>query len=111
MKTSEQALIDQIADKGISFSVTVPSPFGHTQIFLDKSLVLEYLSDVNCALAKHHGVSTNDYINWLEQNYSVQCCATTALGKRCKNIVPDGNHVNVTQWVQMQGLVCERHKG
>lgn len=109
MNTTHQALINQIAESGISFSVVAPSPQGSEQIQLDKSLILEYLSDKNAALAKYYGVSRVHYLLWLEQERSVQCCGITLRGKRCKNIVTNGNSVTVNQWVEMQGELCEKH--
>ncbi|ENV91316.1 hypothetical protein P7L54_19850 [Acinetobacter bereziniae] len=105
-----QEIIDLLSKSGIIFTLTVPIPYGTTQINLDKNLVSEYVLDKYLALAKYYGVSKSEYVLWLQQNMSVICCGTTKQGKRCKKTVKDGNHVDIQQWIKMQGLVCELHE-
>lgn len=107
---NKQEFIDQLNENGISFFISVPIPFGTSRIELNKNLVLEYVSDKYSALAKYYGVSKSDYVTWLEQNMSVQCCGTTTKDKRCKNVVTGGNHVSVQDWVKSQGSLCEVHE-
>lgn len=107
---NKQSFIDQLSDTGVRFIVSVPLPFGAEQIELNKNLILEYLNDKYAALAKYYGVSKSDYVTWLEQNMSVQCCGTTTKDKRCKNVVTGGNNVSVQEWVKRQGLLCDVHE-
>lgn len=105
-----QEVIDLLSENGIIFTESVPTPYGTTLINLDKNLVLEYAFDKYLALAKYYGVSKSEYALWLQQNMCVVCCGTTKQGKRCKKTVKEGNHVDIQQWIKMQGLVCELHE-
>ncbi|MFW1950540.1 hypothetical protein [Acinetobacter beijerinckii] len=107
---NEDQLIEKLHENGISFSISVSMPHGSSRIDLDKSLVMEYLTDRYSALAKYYGVSKSNYLSWLEQEMCVQCSATTGKGMRCKKVVTNGHNVPVQEWVNMQGLICEIHE-
>ena len=107
---NEEQFLNKLDEKGISFTITVPIPQGYQQVLLKKDQVLEYLADKYSVLAKCYGVSRSEYVTWLDQDMSVQCCATTVKGKRCKNVITGGLHVSVEQWVKSQGLLCDLHE-
>lgn len=102
--------LKELRELGTSFSIAVPAPYGIQTFVVGPETLIKLRKDQAVAHAECYGVSKEDYLSWVEEEFSVRCAAKTAKGKRCKNAVEDGCSVEPKTWVEMQGMYCHVHE-
>jgi hypothetical protein len=68
------------------------------------------IDDVIGWLAKQHGLTKEEYIDFSTGDYNVQCSAVTKKGKRCKCSVGN-HHMDAKRYLELQGRYCTIHEG
>lgn len=108
---SLQTELEYLAELGVSYHLSVPSPWGADTFEVHPSDLVLLRSDRDSVCARHYKVSKEDYIAWRDSHFSVQCAGRTTRGTRCKNPVSGGLNVSAERWVQLQGEYCVIHGG
>ena len=103
--------LSELSNKGVSFLVNIPNQSGSITIALSAEDTLKYYVNRDAFIASYHGVELQEYLLWLEEEYSVRCGANTKSGKQCKNTAIGGSVVDPIVWVKMQGEYCAVHGG
>ncbi|MCU8061699.1 hypothetical protein L5L91_13225 [Shewanella sp. SM55] len=104
-------LLKRMQELGASFSISVPAPFG-TQIFVCGPWdMIELIEDQAALHAKCYGVSKEEYLRCVEEEFCLRCAGITSKGNRCKNIVEDGTGILPKEWAERQGEYCHLHGG
>jgi hypothetical protein len=104
-------LLKKLQELGISFSASVPAPYGTQTFVCAPSDMLELIEDSTAFHAKCYEVTTSQYLQCVEESFNLRCAGLTAKGKRCKNIVDDGTGIFPKEWVSRQGEYCHVHSG
>lgn len=102
--------IKTLTERDVGFYCSHPDYGGNRTVHLTPEQLLDYVKDPVAYLAKLYGVSSQEYIEWHQSEYSVRCSAKTTAGKQCKHNVEGGNRVEPKAWVQMQGGYCSIHQ-
>lgn len=101
-----------LEEAGIKFYVEgTPVPGGAKTFFVTAEDLSLYLEDKDEFAAKQFGVPVEDYLEWVETEGTPRCGAKTAKGKRCKNFVSGGIHMNIHTWRELDGGYCAVHGG
>lgn len=108
---SLQAELEHLAELGVSYYLSVPSPWGADTIEVSPSELVLLRSDPDSVCARHYRVTRENYIAWRDSQFSVQCAGRTTRGTRCKNTVTGGLNVSAERWVQLHGEYCAVHGG
>lgn len=109
MPTVEE-LIEELTQLDVHFHCQHAAPHGGADVFLSPKDLLAYRQDPTGFLARHYGVSKQNYLGWHQSNYSVTCAGHTQAGKACRNIVEGGNAVGPKDWANLQGNYCHLHR-
>lgn len=109
MKMEILNFLISLQEKGCGFYINVPNQWGAHDYPASPDDLIELNRDPVAYYVKMHGVSKIQYIQWVEESFSVHCAGKTSKGKRCKNVVTNGSNVDAKIWVQMQGEYCFLH--
>lgn len=71
--------------------------------------VVEFADDPEAIYAKAHGVTKAEYRDWMDDDCTRFCAATTRAGKPCRNMVAGGFQVSAKRWLELQGEYCASH--
>ena len=80
------AFLQWLRDHDVEFMVRVPGAFycGES-IPASPEEVLRYIEDHDLFAARYHGVSREDYLEWLDAYGVPRCSAMTRSGKPCRS--------------------------
>lgn len=102
--------IKTLSERDVGFYCSHPDYSGQRTVYLTAEQLLDYVKDPVAYLANLYGVTSQEYIEWHQSDYSVRCSAKTSAGKQCKNCVAGGSSVEPKVWVEMQGGYCSIHQ-
>lgn len=85
--------------------------YGVERVELQPEHVLLYLQDPDAGVAAAHGVSRDDYLEWLKSWGSVRCDGVTVSGTRCKNTAKGFTGLDLSEWIEARtrGGHCAVH--
>ena len=96
---------------GVHFSVWGPAPGGSRQYDVTGRGLLALEKDPEEFFAIANGMSPEQYREWLANDCSIVCSATTKAGQRCTNYARAGYQVEASEWLKRFGERCANHGG
>lgn len=102
-------LLIRMQEFGASFLNSVPAPFGTQTFVCGPWDMIELIEDLAALHAEYYGVSKEEFLRCVEEEFCLRCSGITAQGNRCKNIVEDGTGMLPKEWAERQGEYCHLH--
>lgn len=107
----DEDTIRKLAAAPLAFVGNVPAPGGNASLTLAADELESFCTDPEGFYALKHGVTEDEYRQWVETDGTPRCGATTAKGKRCGNLVSGGIQMPLERWLQEDGGFCAIHGG
>lgn len=105
-----EVVVRKLVELNVRFSTSHATESGGCEVSMSGEDVIAYAADPDAFLAKHYGVSKDDYLGWHASNYRVICAGKTAKGQPCKGTVKGLSLVSAPRvWAKYQGAFCQLH--
>lgn len=107
----DKATIAKLAAAPISFIGDIRAPGGNRSLTLAAHELETFCNDPEGFFALKHGVTIDEYRQWVETDGTPRCGAKTSKGKRCGNVVSGGIQMSLERWLEEDGGFCAVHGG
>lgn len=105
--------VQKMRTAGIQFLIEPITVWGGGyHLLLSPEEVLEYIDNRDAVIAKHLGVSEEQYGLWIQSEGSVFCEATTKSGRRCRRrVAGTRSQLDLQDWIKAleRGGYCSLH--
>ncbi|MEJ2124753.1 MAG: hypothetical protein P8Y47_08060 [Alphaproteobacteria bacterium] len=91
---------------------TCSTGFSSKSVLLDENDFVLLVRNVTELHAKIHGVTVDQYRDWIDAKGCLSCSALTKSGESCQGSVTGGFYLDAKDWVTRQGKsFCPAHGG
>ncbi|MEQ9800101.1 MAG: hypothetical protein RLO53_07210 [Salinisphaeraceae bacterium] len=109
MAYHQEQLLKDLQKAGMSFMVERPRHGGTESVLLTPNQAVRFLGNPAAVLAETYEVSEADFLQWIEDRFSVRCAARTTRNRRCRATATGLSSVDPKTWVANQGALCSNH--